>query len=64
MSFVPIVVPEQDAENKGILPHGTLVNKEYQVVYFDYVEASPQGDIWVFLDSFTGDIIAMCEEKK
>ena len=58
------VVLEQDAENKGVLPHGMLVNKEYQVVYFDYVEVSPQGDIWIFVDSSTGDIIAMYEEKK
>ncbi len=59
-----VVVLEQNAENKGILPHGMLVNKDYQVVYFDYVETSPQGDMWVFLDNATGDIITMYEESK
>lgn len=58
------VVLEQNVENKGILPHGMLVNKDYQVVYFDYAETSPQGDIWVFLDNTTGDVITMYEESK
>ncbi|MFH1878947.1 MAG: hypothetical protein ABH883_09090, partial [Candidatus Omnitrophota bacterium] len=55
---------EKDAaQNHGILPHGVLRNKDYQVVYFDFVESSPLGDTWVFLDPATGDVIGVYEEK-
>ncbi len=56
---------EQDtSQNHGILPHGILKMKQYQVVYFDFVESSPIGDTWVFMDPDTGDVIAIYEEKE
>ncbi|MGB3114259.1 MAG: hypothetical protein WBC00_06545, partial [Candidatus Omnitrophota bacterium] len=41
------------SKNHGILPHGILKNKEYQVVYFDFIESSPVNDAWVFVDPNT-----------
>lgn len=56
---------EQDtSQNHGILPHGILKNKEYQVIYFDFVESSPIGDTWVFMDPDTGDVIGIYEERQ
>ncbi|OGW75430.1 MAG: hypothetical protein A2Z72_00365 [Omnitrophica bacterium RBG_13_46_9] len=55
---------EQDtSQNHGILPHGILKDKNYQVVFFDFVESSPVGDTWVFMDPDTGDVIGIYEEK-
>ena len=51
------------SQNHGILPHGILKTKEYQVVYFDFMESSPIGDTWVFMDPDTGDVIGVYEEK-
>ena len=51
------------SQNHGILPHGVLKTKEYQVVYFDFMESSPIGDTWVFMDPATGDVISVYEEK-
>ena len=51
------------SQNHGILPHGVLRNKEYQVVFFDFVASSPTEDVWVFLDPDTGDVISIYEEK-
>ena len=51
------------SQNHGILPHGILRNKEYQVVFFDFVESSPVDDTWVFLDPKTGEVISVYEEK-
>ena len=51
------------SQNHGILPHGVLKTKEYQVVYFDFMESSPLGDTWVFMDPATGDVIGVYEEK-
>jgi len=50
-------------QNHGILPHGILRDKEYQVVFFDFVESSPVDDTWVFLDPKTGEVIGVYEEK-
>ncbi|MEA3489352.1 MAG: hypothetical protein U9R44_03295 [Candidatus Omnitrophota bacterium] len=56
---------EQDtSQNHGILPHGILKNKEYQVIYFDFVESSPIGDTWLFMDPDTGDVIGIYEERQ
>ena len=52
------------SQNHGVLPHGVLQNKEYQVVYFDYEESSPGKDIWVFVDPVTGETFAYYEEKQ
>lgn len=49
--------------NHGVLPHGILQGKTYQVIYFDFVETSPTEDTWVFLDPETGDVITVYEEK-
>lgn len=55
---------EQDtSQNHGILPHGVLREKTYQVVFFDFVESSPIADTWVFLDPETGEVIGVYEEK-
>jgi len=51
------------SQNHGILPHGILREKEYQVIYFDFVESSPVGDAWVFMDPKTGDVISVYEER-
>ena len=51
------------SQNHGILPHGILRDKEYQVVFFDFVESSPVDDTWVFLDPKTGEVISIYEEK-
>jgi len=51
------------SQNHGILPHGILRDKEYQVVFFDFVESSPVDDTWVFLDPKTGEVISVYEEK-
>lgn len=52
-----------NTQNHGILPHGILTKKKYQVVYFDFAESSPIADTWVFMDPETGDVIGIYEEK-
>ncbi len=49
--------------NKGNLPYGILVEKKYQVVFFDFIEESPTKDIWVFMDQDTGEVITVYQEK-
>jgi hypothetical protein len=56
-------IEKDTSQNHGILPHGVLRNKEYQVVFFDFVASSPTEDVWVFLDPNTGDVISIYEEK-
>ena len=48
--------------NHGILPHGILRNKKYDVVLFDYDKNAKQKDVWVFVDSATGDVITIYRE--
>ena len=55
---------EDTSQNHGVLPHGVLQNKTYQVVYFDYAESSPGKDIWVFVDPVAGEAFAYYEEKQ
>ena len=58
-----VVLETDTSQNHGILPHGVLKSKDYQVVYFDYVEHSPNKDVWVFVDKETGKVAAYYEER-
>ncbi|MBL7151267.1 MAG: hypothetical protein ISS32_00930 [Candidatus Omnitrophica bacterium] len=49
--------------NHGNLPGGILVEKKYQVVFFDFAEESPTKDVWVFVDQDTGEVITVYQEK-
>ena len=49
--------------NHGNLPHGMLTNKKYQAVWFDFKIDAPTKDVWVFVDTDTGDVITVYQEK-
>ncbi|MDD5495777.1 MAG: hypothetical protein PHP46_01595 [Candidatus Omnitrophica bacterium] len=49
--------------NHGLLPHGVLMNKKYQTVFFDFREDSPVKDTWVFVDCDTGEVLAIYQMK-
>lgn len=48
--------------NYGNLPKGILEGNNYQAVYFDFSDDAKK-DIWVFVDSSTGDVLAVYEKK-
>ena len=59
------VVAKMPADpNHGKLPHGMLYNKKYETVLFDFKEDATEGDVWVFIDKDTGNVLTIYEEKK
>ena len=60
---VLVIEKEPANPNYGILPHGILLNKRYEVVLFDFKEGARKGDVWVFVDPVTTNILTIYQEK-
>lgn len=49
-------------KNHGNLPKGSLENKKYQAIYFDFYDDAKK-DIWVFVDPVSGEVLEIYEKK-